>query len=359
VFGLFRYMLAFCVAISHLWSGMFGGPAAYSVWGFYYLSGFLMTLVLHEKYGFSLQGVGAFAANRALRIYPAYFVVCLGMAALFAAIPETASGFLPQLCMPADTASWLYAVTLLTPPATGELVHGSSALRVELWHYIFMALGLARSRRIAIAWFAISLGYVAFLVATKVGFFESYVQVASCSLAFSAGSLLYHLRDFFPVIRSPWPAVGAIALWWTHVWLSWRLPGGPWVYGLYTSLLFTCLVVVSLMRLEPARTPRWLARLDRLAGELSYPIYLCHWGVGVSLVWLVPQWSRANLAVFLVAFPLIHLIAYAIVRMVERPLAQRFSRKGPKSLGDSRLAGPPAPHFSQTRAPHEPIKTHG
>ena len=66
MFGIYRYGLALCVAISHLWAGTIGGPAAYAVWGFYCLSGYLMTLILNEKYGFSPRGVGRFAANRAL-----------------------------------------------------------------------------------------------------------------------------------------------------------------------------------------------------------------------------------------------------------------------------------------------------
>ena len=57
MFGIYRYGLAFCVVISHLWAGMFGGPAAYAVWGFYCLSGYLMTLILNEKYGFTARGI--------------------------------------------------------------------------------------------------------------------------------------------------------------------------------------------------------------------------------------------------------------------------------------------------------------
>ena len=51
IFGLgaFRLMLALFVAVSHLYSEMIHGPAAYAVWGFYLLSGYLMTLILNEK----------------------------------------------------------------------------------------------------------------------------------------------------------------------------------------------------------------------------------------------------------------------------------------------------------------------
>ena len=95
-----------CVAISHLWGGMIGGPAAYAVWGFYCLSGYLMTLVLNEKYGFSPRGLARFAINRALRIYPAYYVVCTGMFLLFYFIPDTSARFLPNLQMPRTGQGW-------------------------------------------------------------------------------------------------------------------------------------------------------------------------------------------------------------------------------------------------------------
>ena len=63
MFGIYRYSLAFCVAISHLWGGMIAGPAAYAVWGFYCLSGYLMTLILSEEGG----RAGARAARRRRR----------------------------------------------------------------------------------------------------------------------------------------------------------------------------------------------------------------------------------------------------------------------------------------------------
>ena len=71
--GSWRFFLAFLVVISHLWKDMIGGPAAYAVWGFYVLSGYLMTLVLNEKYGPSINGLKRYAYNRFLRIYPLYW----------------------------------------------------------------------------------------------------------------------------------------------------------------------------------------------------------------------------------------------------------------------------------------------
>ena len=72
--GTWRAFLAFLVAISHLWAGMVDGPAAYAVWGFFVLSGYLMTLVLTTRYGTTPGGLRQFALNRLLRIYPSFLV---------------------------------------------------------------------------------------------------------------------------------------------------------------------------------------------------------------------------------------------------------------------------------------------
>ncbi len=320
MFGIYRYCLAFCVAISHLWGGMIGGPAAYAVWGFYCLSGYLMTLILNEKYGFSPRGLAKFAVNRALRIYPAYYVVCAGMFLLFYFIPGTSAKFLPNLQMPKTGQGWCYSLLLMTAPDGHALLHGSSALRVELWFYVAIALGLGRSRRIAAAWFITSVAYTLWLLAHRTPFPERYVFIPACSLAFSLGSLIYHVRDRLPVIKTPWAALSAASLWWLHVWLTQNIPGGPWIVGLYSSLLFSAFAMVTLMRLDLKELPWWMGKIDRLAGNLSYPMYLCHWGVGIVVTWLLPGKSRIDLSVFLIGFPVVNVVSYLIYRHVERPL---------------------------------------
>ena len=321
MFGTYRYCLAFCVAISHLWAGMIGGPAAYGVWGFYCLSGFLMTLVLNEKYGFSPSKLFSFAKNRCLRIYPAYYAVCLMMLVLFLLIPESAIRFLPALQMPQTKTGWVYSLTLLTPAFKGELVHGSSALRVELWMYIVMALGLSRNFTTAAIWFTACAVNTWWLLHTGVGFIERYVYIVPCALAFSTGTLLYHVKKFLPTLVNPWWALGAAGLWWTHVFVSQHFVGGPWMYGLYTSLIVSCIAIVTLMNLKPSNVPRWLSKTDKVLGDLSYPIYLCHWGVGIVVTHFIPSLTRNDFEVFLIGFPLVNAVGFLIYRFVESPLA--------------------------------------
>lgn len=344
MFGTYRYGLAFCVAISHMWGNMIGGPAAYAVWGFYALSGYLMTLVLNEKYGFSPRGVARFAANRALRIYPAYYVVCLGMFLLFYFAPGGSARFLPNLTMPRTFKSWLFSLTLLTKSDGGELLHGSAALRVEMWYYIAMALGLARSRRISTAWFAASVAYTAWLLKRDTPFAERYVFIAACSLPFSVGAMVYHWREKLPVIRSPWAAVAAAAIWWLHVWFGLNIKGGPWIYGLYTSLAVSVFAMITLMNQQARSLPPRLVALDRLLGNLSYPIYLCHWGVGI-VVTMLAGLTRPNINIFYIGFPIVNIVAYTIYRYIEEPLAGRKLATSPRQatqpIYSSNLKGRP------------------
>ena len=67
-FGTWRFLLAILVMITHLWASMLRGPAAYAVWGFFVLSGYLMTKVLREKYGFDSRGIIAYTLIASLGV---------------------------------------------------------------------------------------------------------------------------------------------------------------------------------------------------------------------------------------------------------------------------------------------------
>ena len=72
MFGTYRTLLAMMVVVFHL-----GGVYAlgyYAVFGFYILSGYLMTFIMQNNYGYSLRGRASYALNRFLRIYPVYWV---------------------------------------------------------------------------------------------------------------------------------------------------------------------------------------------------------------------------------------------------------------------------------------------
>jgi len=75
VFGVLRFLLAYLVILSHLvgtdYVAHFG---FYAVRGFFVISGLLMTAALNEAYAFDAR---RFWLNRALRLLPPYYLVCL------------------------------------------------------------------------------------------------------------------------------------------------------------------------------------------------------------------------------------------------------------------------------------------
>ena len=66
MFGLFRYWLALFVVYGHTvpvdpsWGPEYNWVGHYGVWAFYLLSGYLMTLVLCERYPANPSGIGRY-----------------------------------------------------------------------------------------------------------------------------------------------------------------------------------------------------------------------------------------------------------------------------------------------------------
>ena len=78
--GLLRFLLALSVAGGHI-ASMFGFTAAWILPGsravqiFYLISGFLMALILNEKYADTPHGNWLFYTNRAVKIFAPYFAI--------------------------------------------------------------------------------------------------------------------------------------------------------------------------------------------------------------------------------------------------------------------------------------------
>src|SRR5262245_39518218 len=105
MFGAYRYVLAIMVVACHLRLSYHLGP--YAVFAFYVLSGYLMTLVLNETYGFSRKGIARYLTNRALRIYPPYLAIALIAAVVILAAPEATQNLNPKLQIPQSLIGWI------------------------------------------------------------------------------------------------------------------------------------------------------------------------------------------------------------------------------------------------------------
>jgi peptidoglycan/LPS O-acetylase OafA/YrhL len=102
------------------------------------------------------------------------------------------------------------------------------------------------------------------------------------------------------------------------VWLF--FPTWPWTWGLYFSLLLSAWMVVSLQA-QPS------GKLDKMLGDLSYPIYLIHTTVAAWFV-CACGFTRPFVTFFLPAFAATVALSWLIVILIDRPLS-RLKRKPP------------------------------
>lgn len=325
--GTWRLLLAALVASSHLWSRMVQGYAAYAVWAFFVLSGYLMTFVVKHKYGFDRRGLRDFAFNRFLRIYPSYFVALIfGVVVIQWLAYNCVEGVRlnPELTMPHGLA-WLNPVTLLPIfPRSGLPVAVSNALSVEIGAYFLIPL-MARSA--STAWVAVIVSVVATwnLGFQPGSFADRYVLFLPCLMTFAAGSLICHYRDW--LLRFVMPRV-SVLVWLIHggLWLKWDW--FPWTVGLYTSIILSAWVTISL-------TAHKSSKLDALLGDMSYPVYLIHTSVGA--LFLIQFGYGRSFTYFAVAFAVTLVASWAMAVGLERPL-HRLKRRPRVHDRDTELA---------------------
>src|ERR1700678_2524825 len=74
VFGIYRYILATMVMTAHSAPLIWLFVGTYAVRAFFVLSGYVVCYILHNDYLRQEKGVWKYAINRALRIYPTYWL---------------------------------------------------------------------------------------------------------------------------------------------------------------------------------------------------------------------------------------------------------------------------------------------
>jgi peptidoglycan/LPS O-acetylase OafA/YrhL len=289
---------------------MVQGYAAYAVWAFFVLSGYLMTFVVKHKYGFDRKGLADFAFNRFLRIYPSYFVaLALGVVTIYWLAHNCVepSRLNPEFALP-HRWGWLNPLTLLPIfPRSGLPVAVSNALSIEIGAYFLIPL-MARSA--STAWIAL---FISALSTYDLGFHSAtfaqrYVEFLPCLMTFATGSLLCHYRD--ALLRYAMPRT-SVLIWLIHggLWLKWDWV--PWTIGLYTSMVLSAWVTLSL-------TAHKSSKFDALLGDMSYPVYLIHTSIGACF--LLQFGYDRSFVFFATAFGVTLVASYLMAMGLERPL---------------------------------------
>jgi peptidoglycan/LPS O-acetylase OafA/YrhL len=355
-------VLALAVAAGH--SGCFAGycvfPGGYAVQMFFVISGFLVTLILHEKYSDN----GLFWSNRALRIYVPYlFVWILALAAtwpltlMLGGTPGYASGFLFSLqhsnlttimytvftnlmILGQDIGLWLRLDGGALSFSDTAIITGGSAAGVQViapgWS---MALELTFyaiapfivRRRIVVIVGLIALSFAARFAVYRLGYdvepWTSRFFPFEVAL-FLMGALAYKFYAATKVLRTRYPrdcvaistavsiaAVGAVL--WLHN--DYRVAVYLWpFYGLVALAMPFLFVAGSHFS------------FDRRLGDMSYPIYLIHWPLGLALYPLI---SQTGLGLAWISVPATIALAALFVKHVDRPLERIRQARAAGSFG--------------------------
>jgi peptidoglycan/LPS O-acetylase OafA/YrhL len=325
VFGTYRFLLAIFVVFFHI--GYLPRLGSYAVFGFYVLSGYLMTLVMHTNYGYTMSGATKYVLNRILRIYPIYWLACLLSVLLIATLgAEFTVKFHEDLAIPSNIGSVLRNMFLVFPHLESpRLTPPSWALTVELFYYGCIGLGLSRSKFIALAWLGVAVFYHVYVTAAGWGPSNIYFPIFAAALPFSIGALIFLYRDR---LLGAWPHLNQG--WAPHILFMMVLANGvlgsgilfPERINFYLNVALNALLILSL---SPRQSLTGVSRLaDRLLGDFSYPIYLVHYQVALivfaSLSAFGLPFARGDNVLVILTLPLLIFTAWLLSVMVERPI---------------------------------------
>ena len=291
--GTLRFVLSALVVNGHL--NTIWWPATFAVFSFYMISGYLMTLIMNRRYGYSQKGILSYLFNRVLRIYPTYYVaLALSLFVILFIPSDLTQNFNAAIRLPTSFLEFIKNTFIfgLNIKDAARLVPPAWALYNEIFYYVAIGLLLGKSRKITIVWLVLSILYVPSLCFLRNDlcsmFHHRYFTILAASLPFSIGSCLFHSSPFiFRFFKglSPRKLLLASTLLYTSNYLfAFLLPLDSLFY-FYTNLLTTALLLVSIFHYLKCRGKRntFLSKLDLQLGKLSYPIYLFHWQSAVIM----------------------------------------------------------------------------
>jgi peptidoglycan/LPS O-acetylase OafA/YrhL len=326
--GTYRFGLALMVVAQHFQHLLppdqrqpfsRGGFGAIAVAAFFVVSGFVVAEALATFYQNRSR---AFIANRVLRLLPPYLAALALSVLVHAALFE--SGHL---------ALWDYTLAG-SPLAPARLLTGLLGLvpgfnprwlgqDFEFVPYVWslrleMAFYAVASITMAVSWRADSASPVKAAIVLGLLASAAFLLLAHRPGALSTAPMFlvgvaFFLRDSRRgTVRAVLLVVTFAAA--TAGFASWRQHGAP-----SPALQFPVLAI--LLGLFAWLLPRGAAgrfkRLDRRLGDLSYPLYLNHYAVGIAAASLAP---RAGWPLFAVTALAAIVLAAAAERLVDRPI---------------------------------------
>jgi peptidoglycan/LPS O-acetylase OafA/YrhL len=303
--------------------------AAYGFLGvelFFLISGFVIGM---SSWG---RGVGDFVTSRVVRLYPAYWLAVLVTAVVLLCWQLEAAPMQPN--------EVLLNLTMLHDPfGVRSASPAFWTLWVELRFYLLFVLFVVwrgcTYRRVVIfcaVWVTASV----FAPAIKSPAYSQFV-IPEYAPYFAAGITMYLMHRYRPNLVL-WGIVGACWLLSQHNVIT-RLndmsaPAGGqlhwWVGGLLVTAFYAVMLAVALGAFARIQW-RWLT----VAGALTYPFYLLHHQIGLTMFRAV-QGHLPNWMIVVAVTTILLGVSWLVHRFVERPLAPIMKRAMRRAISEMR-----------------------
>jgi peptidoglycan/LPS O-acetylase OafA/YrhL len=313
--GALRFLLCTFVITTHLCGPgplpVTGHLSVFAVFGFYALSGFLMTRVLHEVYQFDAW---RFWTNRFLRLYPMAYIVMLATFPLVAmtccAVQYVDASWLPR----SDLRTWVGLILIFPIGLDDQTLYFRPipsiwSVGVEIVCYGVLFIFTSRSKTLAWVTLALAIAYHVVSYATGQPWGMRYRPFYTAMLPFAAGALLYFYRSYACYRPSLLTAVLCI--------YAAILITAPFVPLLFEALFYANLVVLLAMIWLAMAPGSPVLRYDHFLGSLAYPMFIIHYQVGYLALMLFGAPDR-GIVNFLEAYPLIILFSALLVFISNR-----------------------------------------
>jgi peptidoglycan/LPS O-acetylase OafA/YrhL len=320
MFGALRFLLAYLVIVSHLVGTPYVAHLGfYAVRGFFVLSGLMMTSALNEVYAF--DGV-RFWTNRALRLLPAYYLVCLLTLVAIAVAPTRAADFqrfwheVPGLT---DLAANAAVLPLQLSYTSFSLIPPFWSVAVEIDMYLLLFLIVSRRMEWAVLALVAGLSFQVAWACCSFDWWFNYFTAPAAVLPFSVGAVLYFLRRRGVPMAAPWLAVAALVAWFCNMVAGGSLLPGSYIFGdgFFFDTICFAIVVSGLSGLSAKNVSPVVARIDRTLGEWSYFAFLAQWLCAFIAANALPGLAQRGWMLLLATTPLV-LIASAGLAALNR-----------------------------------------
>jgi len=291
---VYRFILALCVVQGHLAGAGRSAPGLswQAVFSFYVLSGFLMSLILNQDYGFTAGGLVRFAVNRWLRLFPIYYAVIV-LTALYIALIGPLTQLNGAMTLPSTGAAVFANLAIVTltgfnfAPEMQRLSPTTWSLAIEIFCYVLLAVYFAQSRARLLFMLIVGVGVAAVQIyidfdQPDYGFQDHYSVLQAGLIPFALGGLAYFYRGarFYDYSGAKLGLLGLLFL--ANFALGYWSDFHKYVSGLYVVAVLNVMLVPMLFTQTAKHS--W----QKILGGLSYPIFLCHWLVGTLIVIYVP-----------------------------------------------------------------------